>query len=302
MGGVVILPLDPGPEAAVERLEAVQSLGLEVGEPAGPQRPEEALDLALPRWLVGPGVDQRDAELRTDQGELAGAIGGPIIDVEARRNSAADKGVLEHRQEGLDVLGQGEGGKRDDAGGVVDEGDEVGLAPGSAVSDLGPVHDVAHPQLAGLLEGEAAAVGAVRRLLVEQALAAEEPMHGGRGERMIDTVVAGLLDDPAHRPCRIAGLQLDELRGDLGRQPPRLPPVGARLGVKRVEAAVAVALDPPPDRVGGDMGPVAPGDGVGLAGLVAQLVADAPRAHRQMHQIGDDGVSEERDLLAKIVV
>ena len=100
--------------------------------------------------------------------------------------------------------------------------------------------DVAHPQLAGLLEGEAAAVGAVGRLLVEQALAAEEPVHGGRGERMIHTVLAGLLDDPAHRPCRIVGLQLDEVRGDLGRKPPGLPPVGSRLGVERIEPAVAV--------------------------------------------------------------
>ena len=87
-------------------------------------------------------------------------------------------------------------------------------------------------------------------------------MHGGRGERMIRTVLAGLLDDPAHRPCRIVGLQLDEVRGDLGRKPPGLPPVGSRLGVERIEPAVAVALDPPPDRVGGDMGAVAPGDGV----------------------------------------
>ena len=186
--------------------------------------------------------------------------------------------------------------------GVVDEGDEVGLAPGSPVPDLGSVHDVAHPQLAGVFEGEAAAVGTVGRLLVEQALAAEEPVHGGRGERMIHAALAGLLDDPAHRPCRIVGLQLDELRGDLGRKPPGLPPVGARLGVERIEAAVAVALDPPPDRVGGDMGPVASGDGVGLAGLVAQLLADALRTHRQVHQIDDDAVSEERDLLAKVVV
>ena len=33
----------------------------------------------------------------------------------------------------------------DDAGGVVDEGDEVALSPRSAVAELGPVHDIAHP-------------------------------------------------------------------------------------------------------------------------------------------------------------
>ena len=87
-----------------------------------------------------------------------------------------------------------------------------------------------------------------------------------------------------------------------GGRPAGLSPVGARLGVEGLEAAVAVEPDPPPDGFGGDVGPVASGDGVGLAGLVAQLVADARRAQRQMHQVGDDAVSEERDRLAKVVV
>ena len=164
------------------------------------------------------------------------------------------------------------------------------------------MHDVAHPQLASVAEGEAAAVGAVRGLLVEQALAAEEPMHGRGGERVIDAALAGCPDDGAHRPIRIVGLQLDEAPGDLGRQAPGLTTVGARLGIEGVEAAVAVEPDPAPDGVGGNMGALASGDGVGLAGLVAQLVADARRAQRQMHQVGDDAVSEERDRLAKVVV
>ena len=46
--------------------------------------------------------------------------------------------------------------KGDDAGGVVDEGDEGALSPRSPVAELGPVHDIAHPQLAGVAEGEAA--------------------------------------------------------------------------------------------------------------------------------------------------
>ena len=126
-------------------------------------------------------MDERDAELCADQDELTGAVGGAIVDVEALGQPAADKGVLEHGQEGLNVLGGGEGGEGDDAGGVVDEGNEVGLAPALAEPDLGPVHDVAHPQLAGVAEGEAAAVGAVRGLLVEQAPAAEEADARSRG-------------------------------------------------------------------------------------------------------------------------
>ena len=42
-------------------------------------------------------------------------------------------------------VGEGEGGEGDDAGGVVDEGDQVGLAASPAVGDGRAVHDVAHP-------------------------------------------------------------------------------------------------------------------------------------------------------------
>ena len=297
----MILPLDPGPEAAVERLQAVDVIA-EVAKPAGPKGAEEALDLTLSRWLERSCVNQRNAEPGADQGEMTGAVGASVVDVQAGREAAPDQRVLEHRQERRSVLRHGEGGERDDAGGVVDEGDQVGLAPGSAVPDLGSVHDVAHPHLAGMPEGEAAAIRPVGRLLVEQALAAEEAVHGGRGERVVDTLLLDLLDDGANRQCVVLGLQRDEALGDLGRQPPGLPPVGAGLGVERVEAAVAVVLDPAPHGLGGDPGPGGSGDRVGLLGFGAHHRAGTRCTHGQMHQIGDDVVSEERDLLAKVVV
>ena len=59
---------------------------------------------------------------------MAGPVACAIIDVEALGDAAPDDGVPEHRQECLDVLGGVEGGEGDDAGSVVDEGDEVGLS------------------------------------------------------------------------------------------------------------------------------------------------------------------------------
>ena len=47
MGRLVVLALDPGPEAAVERLEARGGIGVEAFEPGGAKRPEEALDFPL---------------------------------------------------------------------------------------------------------------------------------------------------------------------------------------------------------------------------------------------------------------
>ena len=82
----------------------------------------------------------------------------------------------------------------------------------------------------------------------------------------------------------VVGLQPDEAMGDLGRHPPGLAAVGARLGVEGLEAAIAVEPDPVPHGVGGDPGSGGAGDGVGLASLVAQLGGGARRAQRQMHR------------------
>ena len=58
--------------------------------------------------------------------------------------------------------GRGEGGVRDDARGVVEQRDQVGLAAAPPVfriaADLRSVQHVAHPELAGVAQGEAVAV------------------------------------------------------------------------------------------------------------------------------------------------
>ena len=59
--------------------------------------------------------------------------------------------------------------------------------------NLGPVHDVRHPHLAGVPEGEAAAVGAVmRRDLVEQPVAGEKPVYGPEPVNDFETVTIAI--------------------------------------------------------------------------------------------------------------
>ena len=117
---MVILALDPRPQAAVQALQGLPLDGFDAAEPGGPKRPEEPFDLALPCRLERSCVDQGHAELRTDQGEMAGAVGGAVVDIETLRQAAPDQGVPEHRQEGRDVLRQGEGCEGNDPRGVVD--------------------------------------------------------------------------------------------------------------------------------------------------------------------------------------
>ena len=89
-----------------------------MGEPGSANGAEVALDFSLPGGLVGPGVDECDAEFGAHQGKLTGAVGGSVVDVQASGLSPAEEGLFEHGQEGGGVLGEGEGGEGDDAGGV----------------------------------------------------------------------------------------------------------------------------------------------------------------------------------------
>ena len=116
MGRLVVLALDPGPEAAVERLEAQGGIGVEAFEPSGAERPEEPLDFPLSRWLPGASVDERNPELGAHEGELVRAVVGTVIDVKSQRKSPAGERALEHRQERGGALGEVEGGEGEHAG------------------------------------------------------------------------------------------------------------------------------------------------------------------------------------------
>ena len=90
---------------------------------------------------------------------MLGAEVSAVVDVESCGQTAAQDSLFEHGQEGGGILGVGEGRVGDDASGVVDEGDEIGFAfTAVVVGDGGSVHDVAHPQFCGFVEGEAAPV------------------------------------------------------------------------------------------------------------------------------------------------
>ena len=135
----MVLALHPGPQPSVEVVDAVDGVQVEVGEPGSAKGAEVAFDLSLPGGLIGSGVDERDAEFGAHQGELVGAIAGTVIHIQSGGLPSSQESLLEHRQEGGGALGEGEGGERDDAGGVVDEGDEIGLAAMTAsVGDGGP--------------------------------------------------------------------------------------------------------------------------------------------------------------------
>ena len=197
-----------------------------------------------------------------------------------------------------------EGGEGDDPGGIVDEGDEVGLSALAPVADLGSVHDIAHPQLAGVAEGESSPVGGdgVAGVFVEQALAREQAVHGGGGEGVIDAALACDANQGIDRECGLLGLERDEQLGDLGGQAPGLAAVGAGLRIQRLEPAGAIETEPVAHGLHGDAGAPGPGDGVGALGFLVQCAADLSAAQRHTEHVGDEAVAEQRDGFAQLLI
>ena len=254
---------------------------------------------ALRIRLIRSCMDECDAQLGAHQRQMLGAVVGAVIDVQALRQSTAHQRMLEHRQERGGVLGQGERGVGHHAGGVVEEGDEVGLAPGAPGDGHGrTMHDIAHPQLAGVREGEAAPIGGRGGIgaLAHQALAREQAMHARHGQHQLvgqRSAGACLRDDAAHRQCRVLLLDRDQQLGHVVGDLARPAAVGTRLGAQRIEAAGAVALEPVADGLGGDAGAGGAGDGVLAHRLLVDALVQPRGARRQAREFGNHAVAEQ---------
>lgn len=121
---------------------------------------EEAFDFSFGGTIADGGVDEDGAEAGADLAELFGGVVGAVIGVDGLWDASFVEGVLEALDEVLGVVGVEELGVGDDAGGVVDEGDEVNLE-GVVVAgeaEIGSVEGVGLPEVVGVGfgEGEAA--------------------------------------------------------------------------------------------------------------------------------------------------
>ena len=170
------------------------------------------------------------------------------------------------------------------------------------VEDARAMHDIAHPEFVGRVEGEAAAVlrGRLLRGAGHESLAAEQPMHGGRREHDLggnQLVLARGRDQHRHAESGVRLFEDTELVSHGGRQGARVPGVTPRARLERVEAAAAIGVEPIAQRLGGDAAARAAGDLVLAIGFLAQLRVQRPVARRQMQQIGDQAVAKQRDGL-----
>jgi hypothetical protein len=92
-------------EPAIERdVEIGKSLGAHSGEKIAAHGAKKALDLAFALGLIGPGVNQGDAQGGGDLVEMKGAKGGAVVDIEFARQSASQKGLAQSVEVTIEIL------------------------------------------------------------------------------------------------------------------------------------------------------------------------------------------------------
>src|SRR3989304_10586797 len=79
VGRLVVLPLDPSPQGAVDGLETLGVLGAKPLKKLHPYGPEKPLDLSPPLAGVGPAVNQRDPQPGARPFQLMRAEGSSVI-------------------------------------------------------------------------------------------------------------------------------------------------------------------------------------------------------------------------------
>ena len=122
--GVVVV-FDPVGELAVEGFERgeVELSDEELVADAA----EEAFDFALGGGVADGGVAQDAADAGADEGDFLGAVDGAVVDEELLGDAAFVEGGADGLHQGVDVFLEEELAVAEDAAGVVDEGDELGL-------------------------------------------------------------------------------------------------------------------------------------------------------------------------------
>ena len=73
-------------------------------------------------------MKEGNAKTGTDRGQVLGPEVGPVVGIEADRQPPPDNGFPEDMEEVPRLFGKGEFGKGNDPGGIIDDGNQVGLA------------------------------------------------------------------------------------------------------------------------------------------------------------------------------
>ena len=180
--GVVVV-FDPVSELAVEGFEGGE---VEVfDEELVADTAEESLDFALGSGVADGRVAENAADAGADERDLLTAVDGAVVDQQLLGDAAFVEGGADGLDHGVDVFLEEELAVAEDAAGVVDEGDELGLlarGAGHASVDMGPKHGVGLPELVGVFHAEGEAFLVVVVVGSEQVVLANEAVESRLGD------------------------------------------------------------------------------------------------------------------------
>jgi len=306
----VVDDLEPGQERLVELRQGGNGGMLKLRQEVGLDELEEAFDLAAAFGVVGGAQDTLDPEGRTDGVEMVGDMDLGQVDVDGERAALAEDSAFETVLHTGELLVPVELRVRDEAGVVVEEGEQkhlTFLARVGGVGDVWAMHGIALPEVAEVVSFKAA-VG-LGPLLVEElsrgsVASSQMSTQSAWGNTFLGDGV-GLIegqhrDDGAGRAVGLLtfkGLSAVEglLRDNAG-----LTTIGAGLGFESIEPAFAVEPLPAGQRGRTDGGARRMGDVVLSAGdLLAQPLF--PSGRIVVPQEGqDERVPEQRDFGASV--
>jgi len=159
-------------------------------------------------------MQQGDAEAGTGVLEAVGSEHGAVVHVELSGEAPSLQGVEQAVAEGVGILAQVELGVGDEAGVVVDEGEEIALSEPADVDYAGAVEAIGLPQVVGELGFEASAILGRCALSVE-AVALEDAVDALNGHLFVaeDVAAAGFFEQ--HRYADLGELAAQVHQGEL---------------------------------------------------------------------------------------
>jgi hypothetical protein len=158
--------LDPGQERFIELGKSGDGGEGKFGKKVGLDELEEALDLAAALGVVGSAEDALDAQGSADGVQVLGGVDFGLVDVDGQGAAVAEDGALEAVLQAGELLVPVELGVGDEAGVIIEEGEEKNLALVlgiGRIGKVGAVHGIALPQVTEVLAFETAVGLGARR-------------------------------------------------------------------------------------------------------------------------------------------
>ena len=127
---------------------------------------------------------EQAADAGADEGDFLATVDRAVVDEELLGNAAFVEGGADGLDQGIDVLLEEELAVAEDAAGVVEEGDQLGLFASRSHPGvhIGSEHGVGLPELVGVFHAESEAFLVVVVVGGQQVVLADEAVEGGLGD------------------------------------------------------------------------------------------------------------------------